>query len=59
LLAVEAEEAVSWHNTESNAEVAKLQVFNRITGKILGFIMIYKLFLRMKMREAVVEKQIQ
>ena len=43
-------------NTGSNIEVAEPQVFNK---KILDFITVCKLFLRIRMREAVVEKQIQ
>ena len=50
---------VSWPNTGSNAEVAKLQVFDRVSEKVLGFITIYKLFLRMRMRDDSVEEQIQ
>jgi len=39
--------------------VAKLQVFDRVSGKILGFIIACKLFLRMRMREVAAEEQIQ
>jgi len=39
--------------------VAKLQVFDGISGKISGFIIACKLFLRMRMREVTVEEQIQ
>jgi len=34
-------------------------VFDRISGKILGFIIACKLFLRMRMREVAAEEQIQ
>ena len=40
-------------------EVARLQVFDGTSSKITGFIMAYKLYIKIKMREAVVEKQIQ
>ena len=39
--------------------MAKPLVFNREVGKMGGFIIAYKLYLRMKMRETIVEKQIQ
>ena len=40
-------------------EVAKPPVFNGEAGRVGGFITVYKLYLRMKMREATVEKQVQ
>jgi len=40
-------------------EIAKPPVFNREAGRVGGFITVYKLYLRMKMRKALVEKQIQ
>ena len=42
-----------------STEVAKLQVFDRTPGKILCFIIVYKLYIRIKMRGIVVKKQIQ
>jgi len=45
-------------NIGSNIEVAKLQTFNREAGKVLEFLIIYRLYIRMRMREAIVEKQI-
>ena len=45
-------------NTELSIEVAKLQVFDRSVEKVLGFLMACKLFIRVKMRENVVEDQI-
>jgi len=40
-------------------EVAKPQIFDKVINKVLGFLIVYKLFIRMRMREAVVEEQIQ
>ena len=42
-----------------NIEVARPQMFNGTSFKISGFVMVYKLYIRMKMREAVIKKQIQ
>ena len=50
---------VEGSNTESHIEVAKPSIFNRKAEKVGGFIMTYKLYLRMKMKEATVEEQIQ
>ena len=46
-------------NTGSNVKVAKPPVFSGETEKIGGFIMVYRLYLRMKMRGVTVEEQIQ
>ena len=45
-------------NTESNIEVAKLQMLNGKVGKVLEFLIACKLFIRMRMRDVTVEKQI-
>jgi len=39
-------------------EVAKPAIFNGEVGKVGGFIIAYRLFLRMKLREARVEEQV-
>jgi len=40
-------------------EVAKPPVFNGEVERVGGFIIACKLYLRMKMREAIVEEQVQ
>ena len=46
-------------STKFNVEVANLQVFDSTLEKILEFIMVCKLFLRMRMSDVTVEEQIQ
>ena len=46
-------------NMEPYMEVAKPAIFNGEAGKVRGFIMACRLFLRMKLREVTVEKQVQ
>jgi len=42
-----------------STEVTRLQVFDGISSKISEFITVCKLYIKIKMREAAVEKQIQ
>ena len=39
-------------------EVAKPAIFNREVGKVGGFVIMCKLYLRMKMRKTIVEEQV-
>ena len=43
-------------NIGSNTEVAKLLVFNGSSEKVSDFIIACKLYIRMRMREEIVEK---
>ena len=42
--------------TEAGIEVAKPQVFGGIVEKVVGFVIVRKLFIRMKIREEVVKE---
>ena len=39
-----------------STQVASLLVFDRTSSKISGFVTVYKLYIRMKMRETAVEE---
>ena len=51
--------AISRLNPGSNIEVAKLQMFNGEVSKVLEFLIAYKIYVRIRMRETVVEEYIQ
>ena len=46
-------------NAESHIEIARLSIFSKEVEKIRGFIMVCRLYLRMKMREAPLKEKIQ
>ena len=54
-----AERGVAEVNRGYQMEVAKPAIFSGEAGKVRGFIMVCRLYLRIKMREATVEEQIQ
>ena len=45
-------------NTRSNIKVAKPPIFNRNATKVLGFIIAYRLYIRIRIRNVSVKKQI-
>jgi len=45
-------------STGSNMKVTRLPMFNREASKMLEFLTACKLYIRMKMREILVEKQV-
>ena len=60
MLAEEVEGTVTEEfNTRSHIEIAKPLVFNGETSKVGGFIITCRLYLKMKMRRAMIEEQIQ
>jgi len=53
-----AERTTTGSNMGPHMEVAKPAIFNREAGKVGEFVITYRLYIRMKMREATVEKQV-
>jgi len=49
LLVAQGKEAVPKPNIELNMEVTKLQLFDRDSGKVTGFVMICRSYIRMRM----------
>ena len=43
----------------SHVEIAKLLMFSGEASRVMEFIIVYKLYLRIKMKGATVEKQVQ
>jgi len=43
-------------NIGSNINIAKPPTFNKNASKVLSFLIVYRLYIRMKMRNASVEK---
>jgi len=56
---VVAERGIEGLNIGSHMEVARPSIFSGEVGRAGGFITVCKLYLRMKMREAPLEEQIQ
>ena len=50
---------VSRPNTRSNVEVAKPQTFNGKAEKVSEFLTACRLYIRIRMREVIIEEQIQ
>ena len=53
------ERGATGSNMGPHMEVAKPAIFNREAGKVRGFVINCRLYLRMKMRKATVEEQVQ
>ena len=51
------EEEAPRSKIEHQIEVAKLLLCNRKADQVVGFVMVYRLYIRMRIRDAEVEKQ--
>ena len=51
--------AATGSNTGSHMEVAKPAIFSGEAGKVGGFITVYRLYIKMKLRGNTVEEQVQ
>ena len=56
---VEGGAVIEGSNTESHIEIVKPLVFNGEIGKVGSFIIACRLYLRIRMREAIVKEQVQ
>ena len=54
-----AERGATGFNTGPHMEVAKPAIFNGEAGRVGGFVITCRLYLRIKMKEATVEEQVQ
>ena len=55
----EAVAVVSQPNTRSNIEVAKPQIFYKAINKVFKFLTTCRLYIRMRMKNTIVEGQVQ
>ena len=53
------ERGATGSNMEPHMEVAKPAIFNGEAGKVGGFVITCRLYLRMRMKEATMEEQVQ
>ena len=54
-----AERGVTESNMGPHMKVAKLAIFNGEAGKVGGFVIMCRLYLRMKIKKTTVEEQVQ
>ena len=56
---VPMEREVVTRSRREATKVAKLQIFDNTSSKVAGFIMVCKLYIRMRLRKKLVEEQVQ